>query len=96
MGDLVVDLGGLARLASALDRIGDRLESARSELSGVSDALGDEQVVDGLERFEERWRDGRQELRENAQTLSTMLQESVRTYTDVDADLAAGLRASVS
>lgn len=73
MGDLEVDLLGLSRLASALDRIGEGLEAARGESRGFVDSLGDEQVVDGVERFEDRWRDGRKEVRANAQALSTML-----------------------
>ena len=94
MGDLEVDLSGLTRLASALDRISDGLEAARGELRGFADSLGDEQVVDGVERFEDRWRDGRKDLRENAETLATMLTESVRAYRQVDQDLAAGLSVS--
>jgi hypothetical protein len=35
VGDLEVDLGGLTRLASALDRIAERLERARGELRGM-------------------------------------------------------------
>lgn len=94
MGDLEVDLDGLSRLAAALDRIGDRLERARGELRGAQDALGDEQVVDGLERFEERWRDGRKDIRDNAETLARMLQESAAAYRRVDRDLTANLRAA--
>ncbi len=91
MGDLEVDLLGLSRLASALHRIADGLEVARGELRGFADSLGDEQVADGVERFEDRWRDGRKDLQEDAQTLSMMLTESVRAYHQVDQDLAASM-----
>lgn len=96
MGDLEVDLDGLAGLAAALDRIGDRLERAKAELRGAEDALGDEQVVDGVERFEDRWRDGRKDIRENAEVLGRMLTDSAAAYRQVDSDLAAGLRTSVT
>ena len=90
-GALEVDLLGLTRLATALDRIGDGLEAARGELRGFADSLGDEQVVDGVERFEDRWRDGRKEIRANAEALSLMLTESVGAYRQADTDLAASL-----
>lgn len=96
MADLVVDLDGMSSLASTLTRIGERLDAARSELRGASDELGDEQVVSALERFEHRWRDGREDIRENGEALATMLTESVRTYRQVDSDLAAGIRTSVT
>ncbi len=91
MADLEVDLLGLARLASALDRISDGLEAAKGELRGFADSLGDEQVADGVERFEDRWRDGRKEIRANADALSQMLTESVAAYRQVDQDLAASM-----
>jgi hypothetical protein len=91
VADLQVDLDGLAALAGTLGRIGERLEGARSELRGAGPELGDEQVVAALERFEQRWRDGRKDIRENGEALATMLTESVRTYRQVDSDLAAGL-----
>lgn len=72
MGDLEVDLPGLTRLATALDRIAHGLEAARGELRGA-DSLGDEQVVDGVEHFEDRWQHGRKEIRANAQALPLML-----------------------
>lgn len=96
MADLQVDLGGLSALASTLGRIGDRLDAARSDLSGAHDDLGDPQVVDALDRFEDRWRDGRREIRENGDSLATMLTESVRTYRQVDADLASGIGSAVT
>lgn len=91
MGDLEVDLDGLDRLGSALRRIDAALGRARSELRGAGDALGDGDVVEAVERFEDRWRDGREDLREDARTLATMLEESSRTYRDADRRLADGL-----
>lgn len=96
MADLQVDLDGLSALAGTLGSIGDRLDGARSELSGAHDDLGDLQVVDALDRFEDRWRDGRREIRENGEALATMLTESVRTYRQVDADLASGIACAVT
>lgn len=96
MADLQVDLGGLSALASTLTRIGDRLDRARSELSGAQGDLGDPQVAEALDRFEDRWRDGRREIRENGDALATMLTESVRTYRQVDSELASGIASAVT
>ncbi len=96
MGDLVVDLDGLSSLASTLRRINAGLERARGELRGHEDALGDEDVAEALDRFEDRWRDGRQEIRENGETLATMLSESVRAYRETDARLGGSLSVSAS
>lgn len=96
MADLVVDLDGLERLVGALERIDGQLERARADLRSGVDVLGDDDVVEGLERFEQRWRDGREAIRENGATLRTMVSESVRTYRQTDSDLAAGLTTSTT
>lgn len=94
MPDLSVDLDGLSAFAGRLDRIGRALEGAEQVLRGADDDLGDGRVVDALHRFEDRWRDGRQQVQENAETLSTMVTESVATYRRADRDLTSQLRVS--
>ena len=91
MPDLQVDLDGLTDFAARLDRIRSALEAAQDDLRGHDGALGHERVVDGLSRFEDRWRDGRDKIEANAETLSTMVTESVRTYRQTDDDLAGAL-----
>jgi hypothetical protein len=90
--DLEVDLAGLDAFARRLDRICDALQGAENALRGHDDALGDGTVVSALDRFEDRWRDGREKIEENAATLSTMVTESVATYRKADNDLASSLR----
>lgn len=92
MPDLSVDLDGLSSFARRLDRIGRALRGAERALRGSDHDLGDPQVVRALHAFEDRWRDGRQQVQENAETLSTMVSESVAAYRRVDAELAAQLR----
>lgn len=89
--DLEVDLAGLDAFARRLDRICDALQGAEDVLRGYDDALGDGTVVEALRRFENRWRDGREKIVDNATTLSTMVTESVATYRRTDADLASSL-----
>ena len=89
--DLQVDLDGLTSFAGRLDRICDALESAKDVLRGEDSALGDGTVIDALHRFEDRWRDGREKIVDNAATLSTMVTESVATYVQADDELAASL-----
>lgn len=92
MPDLEVDLAGLSAFGDRLSRICDALHDAERVLRGQDDAFGDGTVVTALHRFEDRWRDGREKIEDNAQTLSTMVRESVATYRQADADLAASLR----
>ena len=94
MPDLSVDLDGLSAFAGRLERIGRALDGAEQVLRGADADLGDERVVGALHRFEDRWRDGRQQVKENAETLSTMVTESVATYRRVDGELAAHLQVS--
>lgn len=94
MPDLSVDLDGLSAFAGRLDRIGRALDGAEQVLRGADDDLGDGRVVEALHRFEDRWRDGRQKVQENAETLSTMVTESVAAYRGVDRDLAGQLQVS--
>lgn len=91
MPDLSVDLDGLAAFARRLERICDALDGAERVLRGHDDALGDGTVVSALHRFEDRWRDGREKIEENATTLATMVTESVATYREADDELARSL-----
>lgn len=91
MPDLQVDLDGLRSFARRLDRICDALKDAETVLRGEDDALGDGTVVAALHRFEDRWRDGREKIEDNASTLSKMVTESAATYQQADDDLAASL-----
>ena len=94
MPDLQVDLDGLASFARRLDRIRDALGDAEDVLRGYDDALGDGTVVAALHRFEDRWRDGREKIEDNAKTLSTMVTGSVDAYRRADDDLARSLTTS--
>ena len=91
MPDLSVDLDGLDGFARRLSRICDALADAEGVLRGHDDALGDGTVVSALHRFEDRWRDGREKIEGNAETLATMVTESVATYRQADGDLARSL-----
>jgi hypothetical protein len=94
MPDLQVDLDGLAAFARRLHRVCDALEGAERVLRGHDEALGDGTVVAALHRFEDRWRDGREKITDNAETLATMVDSSVQTYRQADDDLAGSLTTS--
>ncbi len=93
MSDLYVDLDGLSDFADRLGRIVRALDAAKNALRGHDHALGDDTVVDALHRFEDRWRDGREKITDNATSLGTMVTESVRTFRQVDQDLATAITA---
>jgi hypothetical protein len=87
-----VDLEGLSGFAGTLDRVRARLDAARHELRSADDVLGDRDVVEGLEHFEDHWRDGREKIGDGAKRLSAMVVSSVELYRELDADGASGLQ----
>lgn len=95
MPDLVVDLEGLAGLASQLRRIQKGMETTRRQIDAARSDLGSGEVAAALENFESRWDDGRQKIDQNGQTLATMVDESVKAYRKSDTELASSLKASM-
>ena len=83
-GLISYDLDGLSSLSRTLSRVADGLAAARSELRGAEDVLGDREVVEGLEHFEEHWRDGREKVVDGARRISDMIASSVRLYRELD------------
>ena len=94
MPDLWVDLDGLSVFAGSLERIRARLAEARDDLRGQDDVLGHDRVVDELNRFEDRWRDGREKIEGNCEALGLMVTQSVAGFRQADTDLAGSLRVS--
>lgn len=91
MADLEVDLDGLDAFAGNLRSIRERLQDAKTDLRGHDDALGHEHVIDKLNRFEDRWRDGREKIESNCDVLGSMVSQSVATFRQTDTDLANSL-----
>jgi hypothetical protein len=83
-GLISYDVDGLMSLSRTLSRVADGLAAARSELRGADDVLGDREVVEGLEHFEEHWRDGREKVVDGARRISDMIGSSVRLYSELD------------
>lgn len=92
MPDLVVDLEGLSAFAANLEQIRARLAQARDQLRGHDDVLGHDQVADELDRFEDRWRDGREKIQSNCEALGSMVTQSVTGFRQADTDLANSLQ----
>ncbi len=95
MPDLSVDLDAVRDVARRLRRVERALARTEQLVDRHLDDLGDPQVQQAASRFERRWRDGRSALQEDAATLATMAEESVRTYRDVDRRLGAAITAAV-
>lgn len=88
-GLISYDLDGLSSLSRTLSRVADGLAAARSELRGADDVLGDQEVVEALEHFEEHWRDGREKIVDGARRISDMIGSSVQLYRELDEQGAA-------
>lgn len=83
-GLISYDLDGLSTLSRTLSRVADGLAGARSELRSADDVLGDRDVVDALEHFEEHWRDGREKVVDGARRISDMISSTVTLYRELD------------
>lgn len=93
---LTVDLDGLDVLADRLDRIRTSLDADWDSVAAAAEDLGSDQVESAVSRFEDRRRDGRGKLDNNAATLTSMLRETSRAFRQADSDLAAELRDAVT
>ncbi len=91
---LSVDLEGLLDVGARLTRVKDDLDRTSQVLGGQSHVLGDARVSGALEGFEEHWRDGRRKVVANAEALTTMVSEAVRTFRKVDDQLRDSLVAA--
>ncbi|MEV7971612.1 type VII secretion target [Cellulomonas sp. NPDC089187] len=81
----------LEDLADRMDDAADLLDNSVSGLSGHESDVGHGGVRDAVARFERHWGDGRTQVREQAQTLSQMLRDSVAAYDDAEAQLVSAL-----
>jgi hypothetical protein len=94
MGDLEVDLDGLSSFASGLDRIRARLDATGDFIGSYRDDVGSDKVAGALDDFEDHWDDGREKITSNAESLSSMVHESVDTYRKADTDLSDAIQQS--
>jgi hypothetical protein len=96
MADLVVDLDGLDAFAAQLNRITDTMDATRRLIDAARSDLGSSDVAHALDRFEDRWDDGRQKIEDNGKTLATMVTESTKAYRKADSELTSSLNESMS
>ena len=94
MSDLEVDLAGLSAFASGLDRIRTDLDATGDTLDAYHDDLGSDRVWGAMDDFKDHWHDGRRKIMDNAKNLSSMVHESVDTYTRTDQDLSTAIQQS--
>lgn len=96
MPDLSVDLDGLRTLSATLAGVRSNLDATRRVVEAARDAVGSDVVYDALDAFESNWDDGRGQIDKNMQAMREILEESVRAYEQTDAELADGLRDSLT
>jgi hypothetical protein len=94
MSDLEVDLDGLSTFASGLDRIKSRLDRTGDFLDAFRDDVGSDKIVGRLEHFKDHWDDGRKKITSNADSLSSMVHESLDTYRQADTQLSQAIQSS--
>jgi hypothetical protein len=96
MCDLQVDLDGLSAFAGGLDRIRSALDATGDTLDAYQDDIGSETVSGALDHFTDHWHDGRMKITDNAKNLSSMVHESVDTYTETDDNLSQAIQPSLT
>ena len=90
MGDrLRVDLGQLEDAGRSLDTLGDEFQRAGNLVDDARTAVGHDRLATRLASFADGWKVRREDLLEDMSHLAEMTQEAVRTYREVDAQLAA-------
>jgi hypothetical protein len=94
VSDLEVDLDGLSAFAGGLDRIRSALDATGDTFDAYHDDIGSGTVSGALDHFKDHWHDGRRKIMDNAKNLSSMVHESVDTYTQTDDNLAQAIQKS--
>jgi ABC-type transporter Mla subunit MlaD len=94
MSDLEVDLDGLVSFASGLDRIRSQLDRTGDFLDAYRDDVGSDKLANRLDHFKDHWDDGREKITSNAESLSSMVHESVDTYRRTDDELSQAIQQS--
>ncbi|MCW2581865.1 MAG: hypothetical protein JWQ53_655 [Klenkia sp.] len=86
---LRVDLGQLEEAARQLDSVGHEFQQAGNLVDDARSAVGHDGLAAQLDHFADGWKVRREDLLEDMTRLAGMTHEAVRTYRDVDDDLAS-------
>lgn len=92
MADLVVDIDGLESLMATVRRIQKGLNETKTVVERNAWAIGSGEVVAAMDHFQSHWKDGRKHINENADTMSSMLTDSVAAYRKTDEELATSVQ----
>lgn len=91
MADLVVDVDGLDVLVGTIKRIQQGLDDTPSVVDDSSGVMGSSDVSGAMDHFQDHWHDGRKHINDNADTMTSMLGDSVQAYRKTDNDLSSSL-----
>ena len=86
---LRVDLGRLEEAGRQLDALGREFQQAGNIADDARAAVGHPGLAGKLEHFADGWKVRREDLLEDMTHLAELTHEAVRTYRDVDDDLAS-------
>lgn len=96
MADLTVDVDGLESLTSTIRDIQARLNDTKDLIDDTRGAIGSGTVCDALDHFQSHWKDGRKHINKNADTMASMLSDSVSAYRKTDEDLNNSLQTNTT
>jgi hypothetical protein len=84
----------LEQLSKDLSTVRDKMAETAENVDSTKEILGSGKIKDALHDFEHRWKDKREEIDGNAESLVGMLDASHEQFTDVDTNLANSLTQS--
>ena len=92
MADLRVDLDAVRELGSSLTTVANEFENANANSDRIADAVGHDGLSGVVRDFAHKWDDTRAKMTENLRMLADSSTAVADAFTDVDTDLAKGIK----
>jgi len=92
VADLKVDLDAVTELGSSLSVVADEFENANAKSDRIAGAVGHEELAGAVRDFAHKWDDTRGKMTENLRMLADAATAVAQAFTDIDSDLADGIR----
>jgi len=92
VADLRVDLDAVTELGSSLTTVAEEFENATTRSDRIADAVGHDGLAGAVRDFASSWDDTRQKMTENLRLLAEASVQVAQAFTDIDSDLADGIR----
>jgi hypothetical protein len=96
VADLTMDLDAVRTLGDSLSVVAGEFEDAGARSDRIADAVGHDRLAGVVRDFASSWDDTRAKMTTNLRLLADSATQVAQAFTDVDADLAAGIQGDPS